>query len=197
MFHMVHRGGSARRQLVRILRYHSLYMHMSLRLWKAHDFLKRRKEPRGSFITTDHSGNWNLIHTGFTCKHTFLLTSTRIKLSIMEHGFPTEDAEISVSVTGYMQQGAYCYYYNEIPELAATGSLLENISNVSQNLFLTPLRARAFNSLKWAGFKNLKNSVNNFQRPDMINYSKYLSKQTYIVCLKKYESSLSKGIDIP
>lgn len=65
-----------------------------------------------------------LISTQMRFKHTFPLGTTRLKLTVMDNACSTDEAETSVSVTGNMQPGAYCYYYKGLPELPAPGTLL-------------------------------------------------------------------------
>ncbi|CAN8070655.1 unnamed protein product [Agarophyton chilense] len=61
---------------------------------------------------------WTLVETGevlskdvaFT--YTFPLGTTRLKLAVVDNSCTTDEAETTVTVTGSIQQGMYCYYYN-------------------------------------------------------------------------------------
>eukprot|EP00178_Gracilaria_changii_P027565 TRINITY_DN88_c0_g1_i1.p1 TRINITY_DN88_c0_g1~~TRINITY_DN88_c0_g1_i1.p1 ORF type:complete len:1061 (+),score=165.22 TRINITY_DN88_c0_g1_i1:929-4111(+) len=63
---------------------------------------------------------WTLVETGevlskqvaFTYK--FPLGTTRLKLAVVDNSCTTDEAETTVTVTGSIQQGMYCYYYNGI-----------------------------------------------------------------------------------
>ncbi|KAI0565937.1 Malectin [Gracilaria domingensis] len=63
---------------------------------------------------------WTLVETGevlskqtaFTYK--FPLGTTRLKLAVVDNSCTTDEAETTVTVTGSIQEGMYCYYYNGI-----------------------------------------------------------------------------------
>lgn len=56
----------------------------------------------------------------------FPLGTTRLRLSVVDTVCSKNDAETTVTVTGIMREGAYCYFYKELPEMLAPGSLLDD-----------------------------------------------------------------------
>lgn len=55
----------------------------------------------------------------------FPLGTTRLILRVEDDGCTVDEAETTVSVTGNMQPGPYCYYYQGLTELPGPGTLLD------------------------------------------------------------------------
>lgn len=56
--------------------------------------------------------------------HDFPLGTTRLKLAVVDSVCTTHEAETTVTVTGKVQPGAYCYYYTASGSMPAGGNLL-------------------------------------------------------------------------
>lgn len=77
------------------------------------------------------SYTWILPETGkviattpaFTRK--FFLGTTRLRLIVVDNACSRDESETTVTVTGNILSGTYCYYYNGLSDLPAGGSLLE------------------------------------------------------------------------
>lgn len=60
---------------------------------------------------------WSIVETGeviskkVSFSYKFPLGTTRLKLSVLDNSCTTDDAETTVTVTGKIQPGQYCYYY--------------------------------------------------------------------------------------
>lgn len=74
---------------------------------------------------------WTLAETGevistkksFT--YDFPLGTTRLRLAVLDNSCTRDEAETTVTVTGAIQPGQYCYYYQGLSELPMGGTLLE------------------------------------------------------------------------
>ncbi|PXF41700.1 Bile salt-activated lipase [Gracilariopsis chorda] len=64
---------------------------------------------------------WTLVETGevlskqVSFSYNFPLGTTRLKLAVVDNSCTTDEAETTVTVTGSIQPGVYCYYYNGNP----------------------------------------------------------------------------------
>lgn len=89
---------------------------------------------------------WTLVETGeiisneVSFNYNFPLGTTRLKLSVIDNSCTTDEAETTVTVTGSVEPGQYCYYYSGMTELPVVGTLLEEprplFASVSQTLDL-------------------------------------------------------------
>lgn len=83
---------------------------------------------RNGLIT---SYTWIIPETGKVVSTTqkftrnFPLGTTRLRLAVVDDVCSRDEAETSVTVTGRMQAGQYCYYYQGLTELPIGGSLTE------------------------------------------------------------------------
>lgn len=66
-----------------------------------------------------------IISTEPAFERDFPLGTTRLKLTVVDNVCSKHEAETSVSVTGNMQPGAYCYYYQRTKDVSLPGTLLE------------------------------------------------------------------------
>ncbi|KAI0565994.1 Malectin [Gracilaria domingensis] len=70
---------------------------------------------------------WSLVETGEVIStkesfwYSFPLGTTRLKLSVIDNSCTTDEAETTVTVTGAMQPGQYCYYYSGLSEMLIGG----------------------------------------------------------------------------
>lgn len=79
---------------------------------------------------TDYT--WTIAETGrviskqavFTYR--FPLGTTRLKLTVKDNSCTTDESETTVTVTGKLQPGQYCYYYQGLTSTPLGGTLLEN-----------------------------------------------------------------------
>ncbi|PXF47725.1 hypothetical protein BWQ96_02407 [Gracilariopsis chorda] len=66
---------------------------------------------------------WSLVETGevvsneVSFSYDFPLGTTRLKLAVVDNSCTTDEAETTVTVTGSIQSGMYCYYYSGLPML--------------------------------------------------------------------------------
>lgn len=90
---------------------------------------------------------WTLAETGevlsmeksFT--YDFPLGTTRLKLAVLDNSCTRDEAETTVTVTGAIQPGQYCYYYQGLSEPPTGGTLLDvtnppSFAAISQSLNL-------------------------------------------------------------
>lgn len=74
---------------------------------------------------------WTIVETGKVLSrkesffYNFPLGTTRLKLKVRDNSCSTDEAETTVTVTGKIQPGAYCYYYRGLSELPTGGTLAE------------------------------------------------------------------------
>lgn len=74
---------------------------------------------------------WTIAETGKLVSkkqafnYDFPLGTTRLKLSVVDNSCTTDEAETTVTVTGAIQPGQYCYYYEGLTERPAGGTLLD------------------------------------------------------------------------
>eukprot|EP00178_Gracilaria_changii_P005771 TRINITY_DN1967_c0_g1_i1.p1 TRINITY_DN1967_c0_g1~~TRINITY_DN1967_c0_g1_i1.p1 ORF type:complete len:1431 (-),score=208.29 TRINITY_DN1967_c0_g1_i1:2700-6992(-) len=70
---------------------------------------------------------WSLVETGEVIStkesfwYSFPLGTTRLKLSVIDNSCTTDEAETTVTVTGAMQPGQYCYYYSGLSDMLMGG----------------------------------------------------------------------------
>ncbi|KAI0565904.1 Malectin [Gracilaria domingensis] len=70
---------------------------------------------------TDYT--WTIVETGQVISKTvsffynFPLGTTRLKLAVVDNSCTMDEAETTVTVTGAIQQGVYCYYYQGLPKI--------------------------------------------------------------------------------
>ncbi|CAN8073807.1 unnamed protein product [Agarophyton chilense] len=70
---------------------------------------------------------WSLVETGEVLStkekfwYSFPLGTTRLKLSVLDNSCTTDEAETTVTVTGAMQPGQYCYYYSGAGDMVIGG----------------------------------------------------------------------------
>lgn len=73
---------------------------------------------------------WTLVETGEVIStkksfyYTFPLGTTRLRLAVLDNSCTRDDAETTVTVTGKVQPGQYCYYYQGLSEIPEGGTLL-------------------------------------------------------------------------
>lgn len=97
------------------------------------------------------SYRWTLPETGkvvsrqASFRHSFPLGTTRLKLTVMDDACTRDEAETTVSVTGNMQPGAYCYYYDDLTSLPGPGTLLK--SPLPKFAAVSPSLAKGFPSI--------------------------------------------------
>lgn len=78
------------------------------------------------------SYTWILPETGKVIATTpaftrrFYLGTTRLRLIIVDNACSRDEAETSVTVTGNILSGTYCYYYNGLSEIPMGGTLLDS-----------------------------------------------------------------------
>lgn len=96
------------------------------------------------------SYRWTLAETGkvistrASFQRKFSLGTTRIKLMVIDDACSQGESETSVSVTGNMQPGSYCYYYYDLKDKLLPGTLLgyprPNVSSIpkSGGFFFSP-----------------------------------------------------------
>lgn len=76
--------------------------------------------------------SWTLTETGEVISNAtsffyrFPLGTTRLKLSVIDNSCSTDEAETTVTVTGAVQPGQYCYYYSGLTEVPVGGTLLND-----------------------------------------------------------------------
>lgn len=74
---------------------------------------------------------WSIVETGEIISnkvrfwYNFPLGTTRLKLSVLDNSCTTDEAETTVTVTGKMQPGQYCYYYPFAATPPIGGTLLD------------------------------------------------------------------------
>lgn len=74
---------------------------------------------------------WSLAETGeiisteVSFTYDFPLGTTRLKLAVLDNSCTTDEAETTVTVTGAIQPGQYCYYYQGLSEPPLGGTLLD------------------------------------------------------------------------
>lgn len=56
----------------------------------------------------------------------FSLGTTRLRLQVIDDACSRDEAETSITVTGIMQNGQYCYYYSGLSELPMAGTLSDS-----------------------------------------------------------------------
>lgn len=83
----------------------------------------------------------------------FLTGTTRLRLAVIDDACSRDEAETSVTVTGRMQPGAYCYYYNDLTELPAVATLHE---------FPRPLFAAVARAMRLGTFPDFPFATANF-----------------------------------
>eukprot|EP00178_Gracilaria_changii_P027577 TRINITY_DN88_c0_g2_i1.p1 TRINITY_DN88_c0_g2~~TRINITY_DN88_c0_g2_i1.p1 ORF type:complete len:1049 (+),score=148.56 TRINITY_DN88_c0_g2_i1:203-3349(+) len=72
---------------------------------------------------------WTIVETGQVISKTesfyynFPLGTTRLKLAVIDDSCTTDEAETTVTVTGAIQQGMYCYYYEGLPKIIGNDPL--------------------------------------------------------------------------
>lgn len=80
---------------------------------------------------------WTLAETGEVIsteekfKYKFPLGTTRLKLYVLDNSCTTDEAETVVTVTGKIQPGQYCYYYQGLEEPPRGGDLLTEMISPS------------------------------------------------------------------
>lgn len=80
-------------------------------------------------VVTDYT--WTLMETGeviskkVAFNYDFPLGVTRLKLTVMDNSCTTDEAETTVTVTGAIQPGQYCYYYAGLTAPPVGGTLLD------------------------------------------------------------------------
>lgn len=73
---------------------------------------------------------WTLVETGEVIsteekfRYKFPLGTTRLKLAVLDNSCTRDEAETTVTVTGRVQPGQYCYYYQGLSEAPVGGALL-------------------------------------------------------------------------
>lgn len=81
-------------------------------------------------VITDYT--WSIVETGEVVSrkekfmYNFPLGTTRLKLSVIDNSCTTDESETTVTVTGAIQPGQYCYYYTALSEPLLGGTLLDN-----------------------------------------------------------------------
>lgn len=66
-----------------------------------------------------------LLSTKPNFRSNFGLGTTRVRLEVVDSVCSSDEAETSITVSGKMQQGLYCYYYQGLTELPMPGTLYD------------------------------------------------------------------------
>lgn len=67
-----------------------------------------------------------VIATSAVFRRNFYLGTTRLRLIVVDNACSRDEAETTVTVTGNILSGAWCYYYNGLSDLPLGGTLQEN-----------------------------------------------------------------------
>lgn len=85
-------------------------------------------DPAKNIVGRVTSYTWTIVETNKvisrqeTFSYNFPLGTTRLKLAVTDNSCTSDEAETTVTVTGKIQPGAYCYYYQGLDDLPKAGS---------------------------------------------------------------------------
>lgn len=88
-------------------------------------------DPKKGIIGKITSYTWSIVETGKVISrqekfsHNFPLGTTRLKLAVTDNSCTSDEAETTVTVTGKIQPGLYCYYYAGLSDVPLAGEEAE------------------------------------------------------------------------